>query len=218
MLRALGHEQIELSSYGRVPRPLAHRPGCVLLGVDPIDPEPLALLSSLCRGDHALPFILLFTATPPALIRKDLRSHAAAVLRFPLPASQLEAAVAQALDVAVAHSLASQPGQPNKAENLLTRPIPIPTDCLAAHQRTTSASSAPAHESRFAALAPAYADRPRHLIGPLKTALEGPERALILEALRAFEWNRNDTAQALDICRSALYRKMVKYGLLDFRE
>jgi len=51
-------------------------------------------------------------------------------------------------------------------------------------------------------------------IKPLKAALEGPEREIILQALRAFGWNRNETARALDISRSTLYLKMKSYGLL----
>jgi two-component system response regulator HydG len=47
----------------------------------------------------------------------------------------------------------------------------------------------------------------------LSEALEGPERQLILEALVALNWNRQQTARALDINRTTLYRKMKKYGL-----
>jgi DNA-binding NtrC family response regulator len=49
---------------------------------------------------------------------------------------------------------------------------------------------------------------------PLKEALEGPERQLILEALEALNWNRQETARMLDINRTTLYKKMKKYGLL----
>ena len=48
----------------------------------------------------------------------------------------------------------------------------------------------------------------------LKEALEGPERQLILEALEALNWNRQETARALDINRTTLYKKIKKYGLL----
>ena len=48
----------------------------------------------------------------------------------------------------------------------------------------------------------------------LKEALEGPERRLILEALVALNWNRKETARALNINRTTLYKKMKKYGLL----
>jgi two-component system response regulator HydG len=50
---------------------------------------------------------------------------------------------------------------------------------------------------------------------PLKEALEGPEREIIVRTLEAFGWNRQETAKALDINRTTLYKKMKKYGLLD---
>lgn len=49
---------------------------------------------------------------------------------------------------------------------------------------------------------------------PLKEALEIPERQLILQALEALNWNRQETARVLDINRTTLYKKMKKYGLL----
>jgi two-component system response regulator HydG len=49
---------------------------------------------------------------------------------------------------------------------------------------------------------------------PLKEALEGPEKQLILQALEALNWNRQETARVLDINRTTLYKKMKKYGLL----
>jgi two-component system response regulator HydG len=52
-------------------------------------------------------------------------------------------------------------------------------------------------------------------IRPLKEALEEPERQLILQALEALNWNRQETARVLDINRTTLYKKMKKYGLLD---
>jgi two-component system response regulator HydG len=51
-------------------------------------------------------------------------------------------------------------------------------------------------------------------IRPLKEALEEPEKQLILQALEALNWNRQETARVLDINRTTLYKKMKKYGLL----
>ncbi|MFH0983098.1 MAG: sigma-54 dependent transcriptional regulator [Planctomycetota bacterium] len=48
---------------------------------------------------------------------------------------------------------------------------------------------------------------------PLKQALEGPEKAIIEHALRANNWNRQLTADALQINRTTLYKKMKRYGL-----
>jgi transcriptional regulator of acetoin/glycerol metabolism len=47
----------------------------------------------------------------------------------------------------------------------------------------------------------------------LKDALEAPERAIILEMLQSNNWNRNQTADALGINRTTLYKKMKKLGL-----
>lgn len=47
----------------------------------------------------------------------------------------------------------------------------------------------------------------------LKKALEGPEKQLIEAALRANGWNRQATAEILQINRTTLYKKMKRYGL-----
>jgi DNA-binding NtrC family response regulator len=49
----------------------------------------------------------------------------------------------------------------------------------------------------------------------LKKALEGPERHIIRKALEGNGWNRQRTAQALQINRTTLYKKMKRYGLDD---
>ncbi len=51
----------------------------------------------------------------------------------------------------------------------------------------------------------------------LREALEGPERQIILEALRSNSWNRAATADTLDINRTTLYKKMKRLGLDDPR-
>lgn len=51
-------------------------------------------------------------------------------------------------------------------------------------------------------------------IKPLKEALEEPEKQIIIQALQALNWNRQETARMLDINRTTLYKKMKKYGLL----
>ncbi len=47
----------------------------------------------------------------------------------------------------------------------------------------------------------------------LKEALSGPERSILQSALESHQWNRQETAQALDINRTTLYKKMKRYGL-----
>jgi two-component system response regulator HydG len=51
-------------------------------------------------------------------------------------------------------------------------------------------------------------------IQPLKDALEGPEKRIIIQALHSLNWSRRETARVLDINRTTLYKKMKKYGLL----
>jgi DNA-binding NtrC family response regulator len=48
---------------------------------------------------------------------------------------------------------------------------------------------------------------------PLRIALEEPERLIILQALEANSWNRQKTADDLEINRTTLYKKMKAYGL-----
>jgi len=47
----------------------------------------------------------------------------------------------------------------------------------------------------------------------LKRALEEPEKRIIRAALEAHSWNRQATAEALEINRTTLYKKMKRYGL-----
>ena len=49
--------------------------------------------------------------------------------------------------------------------------------------------------------------------GNLKTALVSPERQIILEALEANGWNRQDTSRMLGINRTTLYKKMKRFGI-----
>jgi DNA-binding NtrC family response regulator len=48
---------------------------------------------------------------------------------------------------------------------------------------------------------------------PLDKALEGPEKQILLAALKANNWNRQATAEQLDINRTTLYKKMKRYGM-----
>ena len=47
----------------------------------------------------------------------------------------------------------------------------------------------------------------------LKSALATPEKQLIIETLESHGWNRQDTADALGINRTTLYKKMKKLGI-----
>ncbi len=48
---------------------------------------------------------------------------------------------------------------------------------------------------------------------PLEEALKGPEKRIILQALKANDWNRQQTADALGINRTTLYKKMKAHGI-----
>ena len=52
----------------------------------------------------------------------------------------------------------------------------------------------------------------------LKSALAEPERQLIIDALEANGWNRQNTAKALGINRTTLYKKMKKFDITFERE
>ena len=47
----------------------------------------------------------------------------------------------------------------------------------------------------------------------LHKAMQGPERKIILAALEANAWNRQETSRQLDINRTTLYKKIKQYGL-----
>ncbi|TVQ53767.1 MAG: sigma-54-dependent Fis family transcriptional regulator [Phycisphaerales bacterium] len=51
---------------------------------------------------------------------------------------------------------------------------------------------------------------------PLKRALEEPEKQIILAALEANDWNRQKTAEQLDINRTTLYKKIKQYDLESY--
>jgi two-component system response regulator HydG len=83
--------------------------------------------------------------------------------------------------------------------------------------RLTSSHLAPILNLQRQARAGAASSSRPHLpmgIRPLKEALEEPEKRIIVQALQAFNWNRQETARVLDINRTTLYKKMKKYGLL----
>ncbi|MCC6427811.1 MAG: sigma-54-dependent Fis family transcriptional regulator [Phycisphaerales bacterium] len=48
---------------------------------------------------------------------------------------------------------------------------------------------------------------------PLEEALRGPEKLVLLRALRANDWNRQKTADQLNINRTTLYKKMKQHGI-----
>ena len=51
---------------------------------------------------------------------------------------------------------------------------------------------------------------------PLREALQEPEKQIILAALEANNWNRQQTAEQLDINRTTLYKKIKQYDLEEY--
>lgn len=104
------------------------------------------------------------------------------------------------------------PGNVADLENLIERVVLLAhgprievDEVLKAMQESSTNRVAPPPRSR-GRVAPS--------IRPLKEALEEPEKRIILQALEALNWNRQETARVLDINRTTLYKKMKKYGLL----
>src|SRR5439155_11171904 len=69
----------------------------VLAGVDPSDDDALELLMYVRRKHREVPVVLLFPRLHPERAKEALRLGAMAVLKYPVPAAELRAAVLQAL-------------------------------------------------------------------------------------------------------------------------
>jgi len=100
----------------------------------------------------------------------------------------------------------SWPGNVRELENAVER-----ATVLSRGPRVEASDLPPAILRQAEAGAAAGADDGRIL--PLKVALERPEKDIIARALRANNFNRQLTAEMLDINRTTLYKKMRKYGL-----
>ncbi|MBV8487452.1 MAG: sigma-54-dependent Fis family transcriptional regulator, partial [Planctomycetaceae bacterium] len=99
MLKSLGH-LIEEAPTDRVAVRFMERTpiNLVLASVDPGDAEALELLSYVRRKHPAVPVILMFGRVHSERAKEALRQGAMAVLKFPVPAAELRAAVLQALE------------------------------------------------------------------------------------------------------------------------
>ncbi len=114
-----------------------------------------------------------------------------------------------ALDVLQKHDW---PGNVRELEAAIQRAV-----ALCSGPRITSSHLAPIlNHYRQARVRRRATPRPHLKMGvrPLKEALEEPEKRIIIQALQAFNWNRQETARVLDINRTTLYKKMKKYNLL----
>ena len=131
MLRSLGHE-IDEAANDRVAVRQMERGGVdmVLAGADPGDPEALELLSYVRRKHRQVPVILLFPTPNPERTREALRLGALSVLRYPVPATELRAAVTQALGTIARPEDEPQSGSPR-----------APAAAATAHRRSTTLAS-----------------------------------------------------------------------------
>jgi len=114
----------------------------------------------------------------------------------------------------------SYPGNVRELENIveravvLTRGAEIDVEDLPPH--VTGAVPAPGRPAATGFAAELGGDiAPPFMLQPLKDALTEPERTIIRATLEACDWNRQRTAEVLDINRSTLYKKMKAYGLID---
>jgi two-component system response regulator HydG len=105
------------------------------------------------------------------------------------------------------------PGNVRELESVIQRGV-----ALCQGPKVTASNLAIGLAPSRGARPPLYPPRPQLHSGlslrPLKEALEEPEKQIIIQALRALNWNRQETARVLDINRTTLYKKMKKYGLL----
>ncbi len=150
MLKSLGHI-IEEATNDRLAVKLMERNNIdlVLAGVDPLDGEALELLSYVRRKHREVPVILLFPRLHPERAKEALRLGAMAVLKYPVPAAELRAAVLQALELCEAR--ASEPA--------IVAPAPTPSAAPASGMANSLVSAMVATTD----LAPAAALRPRSL-------------------------------------------------------
>jgi DNA-binding NtrC family response regulator len=115
------------------------------------------------------------------------------------------------------------PGNVRELQNIIERAAVLsrsPTIGLAdLPPQLTEAPASPvlaAHTSTTAATGPhSRGDEIPWIPTALEDALREPERRILLKALRANAWNRQKTADQLQINRTTLYKKMKSYGLDD---
>lgn len=102
------------------------------------------------------------------------------------------------------------PGNVRELENIVERAV-----VLTRHQTITVDDLPPTVTGEASPIVEdsLNADEADWTPGPLSELLKEPERAIILRALRANDWNRQQTADDLAINRTTLYKKMRQLGI-----
>ncbi|MCG3137403.1 MAG: Regulatory protein AtoC [Phycisphaerae bacterium] len=98
------------------------------------------------------------------------------------------------------------PGNIRELENVIERAMVFAKD------RLIRLYDLPPHLIQLISAAPTTAEYQHQ---SLEDALREPEKQIISAALQAHQWNRQATAEALQINRTTLYKKMKRYGLLS---
>src|SRR3954453_9150186 len=143
MLKSLGHELDEAAN-DRVAVRLMERGGIdlMLAGVGPSGGEALELLAYMRRKHRHVPVILLFSRPQPDRAKEAFRLGALSVLKFPVPATELRAAVMQALAPRDANPTASAAPASHPATSAPSPPGPPPSPFAtsSSHQHAATAA------------------------------------------------------------------------------
>ncbi len=149
MLKSLGHI-IEEATTDRAAVRLMERNDVdlVLAGVDPLDNDALELLMYVRRKHREVPVILLFPRLHPERAKEALRMGAMAVLKYPVPAAELRAAVLQALErcdaraaeAAPASSAPAAPGAGPATKPAVNTPLALSAEPVAGFPRAAHAA------------------------------------------------------------------------------
>jgi DNA-binding NtrC family response regulator len=111
------------------------------------------------------------------------------------------------------------PGNVRELRNLMERAVVLartPTISeadLPAHVTYDGTGTAPGALGVLGTAPSAADDDAPWVPTPLERALEEPEKRILLKALKANQWNRQATADQLQINRTTLYKKIKAYGL-----
>ncbi|WP_372725863.1 sigma-54-dependent transcriptional regulator [Novipirellula sp.] len=114
------------------------------------------------------------------------------------------------------------PGNVRQLENIVERAVLLGRGSILTVEDLPPEVTGRTSDVAFSSPTTNPTNRVNHAIGQvdgktLREALEVPEREIILQSLRCHHWNRAATADALDINRTTLYKKMKRLGLDDPR-